>query len=533
MFDGPPRYQPVTPQPQDWENLGRDEEPIRVNGEVRTLDTSDDVANREENREGLARSLEQHAKLPLKEANRLVRALFCQAHPTEEKRRTLDPGMLRVATSLFNDPDCAQHLSSFTKLGVDAQKRELLKMAAELERETNPSPKAQRMFSLSMLAHVRTLPPETILGGTALCHPDTGKPDDAMRNAWRLAVRSADSTSSGPLLREFRAFSDEIYGPLDSSRDFKALAEDMAVVRFPERFIRQTDLHTANISAQIVRNPRIADYIEILSCYAAYRDTRIMTPSILDDLEKKGEFDLKNGKPLPFRDEASAKKLTEFLLGMVNDIACKEYGIPLVPLKFDGVTDPTTAAEYNLQSRDIYVNLDHALKRGNENVGIAAVIGSLVHECTHAWHHQLTINPDVPKPPGWRDAEAILDFNFKNYASPAMVHPTMYERQPTERHAHAAGFAVQRNIEHSLGSKVNNLSNTPMSDTRRLLVAGWAQSATNPYPREFEGDEHKAMGMASLFPDTRPRPPSLQERLERVMVTMPKIELPESSDDEL
>ena len=99
--------------------------------------------------------------------------------------------------------------------------------------------------------------------GKALCHPDTGKPDDAMRNAWRLAVRSADSTSSGPLLREFLAFSEQIYGPLDPSRpikdlsrDFKALAEDMAVVPFPERFIRQTDLHTANISEQIVRNPR-------------------------------------------------------------------------------------------------------------------------------------------------------------------------------------------------------------------------------------------------------------------------------------
>ena len=119
------------------------------------------------------------------------------------------------------------------------------------------------------------------------------------------------------------------------------------------------------------------------------------------------------------------------------------------------MTDLQTAAEYNLKSRDIYVNLDHALKRDEENVGIASVIGTLVHECTHAWHHQLTINPDVPKPPGWRDAEAILDFNFKNYAPPGMgVEPRMYQRQPTERHAHAAGFAVQRNIEHSLGSKV-------------------------------------------------------------------------------
>jgi hypothetical protein len=507
MFEGLPRLQPMTPQPQDWEKPASvNEEPILVNGTVLTLNTSDAVANREENRDALTRSLEHLAKLPLEEANGLVKALFCQAHPTEEKRRTLDPGMLRVATSLFNDPDCAQHLSSFTQKSVDAQKRELLEMAAELETNPSPTPEARRKFSLSMLAHVRTLPPETILGGTALCHPDPGKPDDAMRNAWRLAVRSADSTSSGPLLREFRAFSDEIYGPVDpsrpiknSSRDFNALAEDMAVVHFPERFIRQTDLHTANISAQIVRDPRIADSIEILSCYAAYRNTGI---SVRDAYADNGEFD--GRKPLPFRDEASAKKMTAYLLGMVNDIACMEYGIPLVPLKFDGVTDLQTAAEYNLQSRDIYVNLDHALKRDKENVGIAAVIGSLVHECTHAWHHQLTINPDVPKPPGWRDAEAILDFNFKNYASPAIVHPTMYERQPTERHAHAAGFAVQRNIEHSLGSKVKNLSDTPMSESRRLLVAGWAQSATNPNPSVFEGDEHKAMGMASLVLNPRP-----------------------------
>ena len=189
---------------------------------------------------------------------------------------------------------------------------------------------------------------------------------------------------------------------------------------------------------------------------------------------------------------------------MVNDIVCKEYGIPLVPLKFDGVTDPTTAAEYNLQSRDIYVNLDHALKRDNENVGIAAVIGSLVHECTHAWHHQLTINPDVRKPPGWRDAEAILDFNFKNYAPGGIVETRMYQRQPTERHAHAAGFAVQRNIEQSLVGKVHRVSDIPMSETRRLLVAGWAQSATNPNPTVFEGDEHAAMGMASLVLNPRP-----------------------------
>jgi hypothetical protein len=527
MFDGIPHLQPVTPQPQDWENLAnRGGEPFlvgtdrtvldslpvlfHVNGNVRTLDTSDDVANRETARDGLARSLQQNTKLSPKEADGLVRALFCQAHPTEEKRKILDPGMLRVATSLFNDPVCAQHLSSFTQLGVDDQKRELLKMAAELE--TNPSPEAQRMFSLSMLAHVRTLPPETILGGTALCHPDTGKPNDAMRNAWRLAVRSADSTSSGPLLREFLAFSEQIYGPLDpsrpikdSSRDFKALAEDMAVVPFPERFVRHTDLHTANISEQILRYPEIAYRIEALSCYAAYRNT---ASGVRDGFEKEGTFDLKDGTPLPFKDDASAKEMTKELLGMVNEIACREYGIPTVPLKFDGVTDLQTAAEYNLESRDICVNLDRALKRDEESVGIASVIGTLVHECTHAWHHQLTINPDVPKPPGWRDAEAIMNFNLKNYASGNVVEMRLYQRQPTERHAHAAGFAVQRNIEQSLGSKVRYLSDTPMSESRRLLVAGWAQSATNPNPSVFKGDEHKAMGMASLFSDTpRPRPP--------------------------
>jgi hypothetical protein len=103
-------------------------------------------------------------------------------------------------------------------------------------------------------------------------------------------VRSADSTSSGPLLREFLAFSDQIYGPVDLSRDFKALAEDMAVVPFPERFIRQTDLHTANISEQILRYPDITYAIEALSCYAAYRNTRLMTPSILDLNEKAGKI---------------------------------------------------------------------------------------------------------------------------------------------------------------------------------------------------------------------------------------------------
>ena len=267
---------------------------------------------RRENRDALARSLEHLAKLPLKEADGLVRALFCQAHPTEEKRRTLDPGMLRVATSLFNDPDCAQHLSSFTKLGVDAQKRELLEMAAELETNPSPTPEAQRKFSLSMLAHVRTLPPETILGGTALCHPDPGKPDDAMRNAWRLAVRSADSTSSGPLLREFRAFSDEIYGPLDpsrpikdSSRDFKALAEDMAVVRFPERFIRQTDLHTANISAQIVRNPRDRRLYRSSLVLCRLRNTALRYPGRLAQI--KGNLQ-QDSKPLPITGTKRARK---------------------------------------------------------------------------------------------------------------------------------------------------------------------------------------------------------------------------------
>ena len=207
MFEGLPRLQPMTPQPQDWEKPASvNEEPISradhtvldsflssVNGTVLTLNTSDDVANREENRDALARSLEHLAKLPLKEADGLVRALFCQAHPTEEKRRTLDPGMLRVATSLFNDPDCAQHLSSFTKLGVDAQKRELLKMAAELETNPSPTPEAQRMFSLSMLAHVRTLPPETTQGqGSLPPRYRKARRRDAERVAARRALRRFD-----------------------------------------------------------------------------------------------------------------------------------------------------------------------------------------------------------------------------------------------------------------------------------------------------------------------------------------------------
>ena len=165
----------------------------------------------------------KHAKLPLNEADGLVKALFCQAHPTEVDRKILDPGMLRVATSLFNDPVCAQHLSSFTRLGVDDQKRELLKMAAELE--TNPSPEARRMFSLSMLAHVRTLPPE--LRGKALCHPDTGKPTTrcgtrggspcappirrraglCCANSWRSRSRSTAPWTRRALSRTRRAIS--------------------------------------------------------------------------------------------------------------------------------------------------------------------------------------------------------------------------------------------------------------------------------------------------------------------------------------
>ena len=65
MFEGLPRLQPMTPQPQDWEKPGQrqwrtdsprpdhtvlDSLPVlfHVNGKVRTLDTSDDVANRED-----------------------------------------------------------------------------------------------------------------------------------------------------------------------------------------------------------------------------------------------------------------------------------------------------------------------------------------------------------------------------------------------------------------------------------------------------------------------------------------------------
>ena len=59
-------------------------------------------------------------------------------------------------------------------------------------------------------------------------------------------------------------------------------------------------------------------------------------------------------------------------------------------------------------------------------------------------------------------------------------------------------------ISSTSSGKVKNLSDTPMSETRRLLVAGWAQSATNPNPSVFEGDEHKAMGMASLLLNPRP-----------------------------
>src|SRR6476620_1917793 len=137
MFDGLPRLQPMTPQPQDWENLaskGQDpiikdgmirSEPVflPVDGSIGTLDTRDDVANREAARDGLARSLEEHAKLSPKEADGLVSALFSQPHPTEVDRKILDPGMRRVATSLFKNPDCARHLSSFTQLDVDDQKR--------------------------------------------------------------------------------------------------------------------------------------------------------------------------------------------------------------------------------------------------------------------------------------------------------------------------------------------------------------------------------------------------------------------------
>ena len=80
--------------------------------------------------------------------------------------------------------------------------------------------------------------------GTALCHPDTGKPDDAMRNAWRLAVRSPIRRRAGLAADSGRSRT-EIYGPwtrrapIRTSRDFKALAGYAVVPSSRDSFARR------------------------------------------------------------------------------------------------------------------------------------------------------------------------------------------------------------------------------------------------------------------------------------------------------
>jgi hypothetical protein len=248
--------------------------------------------------------------------------------------------------------------------------------------------------------------------------------------------------------------------------------------------------------------------LEELACYVVARQ---WAADVRENMMLTGQLNLSAGKPLSVRDDDNAKKILQNVVTRVNEIACREYDIPLLSLRYQAQegevsTDKQTAGEYNIKTKDIYLNLDYILKEsgaGNpEGAGPLGLIGTLAHEITHAYQHALALGTTKHRvPPAFRDAGAIFDFNFTNYAPQAMVFLAQYRRQPTERHAHYVGYTVQRNLEYALqdrGAK-RGLGNE-LSEERRSVVDAWSLSSVEPNPKSPPENERQAMSRGAIFP---------------------------------
>jgi hypothetical protein len=221
---------------------------------------------------------------------------------------------------------------------------------------------------------------------------------------------------------------------------------------------------------------------------------------------RDGILNLSYGKPMSIRDDKHAKDVLLSVVTRVNEIACRQYDIPLIPLRLpqrgEASQDKQTGGQYDLKTKDIYLNLDYILKEpdaGNpESAAPLGLIETLVHEITHGYQDALargTTKHYVP--PGFRDAGMIFDFNAANYAPVELVYPLPYRLQPMERHAHYVGYTVQRNLEYGLRARGARwgIGKDKLSEERIRTINAWSESSTKPNPSERD-----AMGLGALFP---------------------------------
>jgi hypothetical protein len=323
----------------------------------------------------------------------------------------------------------------------------------------------------------------------------------------RAGLRATDAVTIGPLLAELKRYADTIYGPT-AKRNFAALAEDMATVRMPEEFIHDTQIMAARISEAMAKDRTIMDALEELASYVIVRQ---WTSEMRAGLMREGSLDLSDGKPMSIDDDERAKEILRGVVKRVNEIACREYDISLLPLRFEpregeASKDKQTAGEYNIERRDVYLNPDYVLKEpgaGNpEGAGPLGLIGTLAHEITHAYQHALALGTTKHRlPPAFRDAAAVFDFNVTNYAPQAVVFPAPYRRQPVERHATYVGYTVQRNLEYALRARgARRGLGQELSEERSSMVNAWSLSSVEPNPKSPPESERKSMSRGAIFP---------------------------------
>jgi hypothetical protein len=207
------------------------------------------------------------------------------------------------------------------------------------------------------------------------------------------------------LLAELKPCAAAICGPPTEQRDFKALAEDMATVRMPEEFIRDTQIMAARIS-EASRDRHIMDALEELACYVIARK---WTSDMREGLMRPGGLDLSDGKPMSISSDQRAKDILHDVVMRVNQIACREYDIPLLSLRFEpqkGEVSQDKQPQASIISREGHLS-ESRLCCGSQAPGIrAGPLGSRnTPWITHAYQRpgrddQASATAD---PATWRD----------------------------------------------------------------------------------------------------------------------------------